>query len=356
MVNSLGLGGAERQLSLLSSRWLAAGIDQEVVPLIGVVDGVTLDPAIAVAGASHGVRSVLEAFNYTRRAIAGSDGALVIGWMYHSWAVVLAAWFFCGRRSKPLLYCRHGDISSLKFWTGCLAWLCLHIARWVRIPVVFNSRFAMVEHQKLCKNLRAQVIPNAIRNTVGAPTAGDKQGLHFGYLGRNHFDKGVDLLPGMVSQVLLECPDWGFIISGPGMRAWEAAVREQARQQGIGQHRIVVDGTANDPENFYNRIEILVVPSRTESFPNVVVEAVSSGVLVAAAEVGGIPEILSGLLPMASEPAQVAQLAVALSRLPIEERTKLKSATAKAINAAYSIDKVTAMHSDLWVNYVQESK
>jgi glycosyltransferase involved in cell wall biosynthesis len=45
--------------------------------------------------------------------------------------------------------------------------------------------------------------------------------------------------------------------------------------------------------NLMKRVDLLVVPSTSENFPNVILEAFAMGVVVVASKVGGIPEMIS---------------------------------------------------------------
>ena len=45
-------------------------------------------------------------------------------------------------------------------------------------------------------------------------------------------------------------------------------------------------------KEFYDNIDILVIPSREDSLPTVAIEAMSRGIIVTGFSVGGIPELL----------------------------------------------------------------
>jgi glycosyltransferase involved in cell wall biosynthesis len=61
---------------------------------------------------------------------------------------------------------------------------------------------------------------------------------------------------------------------------------------------------------------LLVLSSRTEALPNVVLEAMAAGLPVAATAVGGVPEMVTpGRTGWLAKPADPAALAAALARL-----------------------------------------
>jgi glycosyltransferase involved in cell wall biosynthesis len=75
---------------------------------------------------------------------------------------------------------------------------------------------------------------------------------------------------------------------------------------------------------------ILVMPSRNESFPYVVLEAVAAGVPIIASDVGGIPEILAkeSLVPVGDSPALAGAIAVAVAN---PDRLAKQAAATRAV-------------------------
>jgi len=139
---------------------------------------------------------------------------------------------------------------------------------------------------------------------------GPPQGLFVGNVSRA---KGVDVL----LRALAQSPDaWGrFTVVGAGadMEAMRCLAVEQAvddRVVWLGRR-----GVSEIPE-LMRQADFLVLPSLTEGRPNVVMEALASGLPVVATAVGGTPELIAdgdnGLLVAAGD---VAALAGALGRL-----------------------------------------
>lgn len=67
---------------------------------------------------------------------------------------------------------------------------------------------------------------------------------------------------------------------------------ESLAAAGCGKARIEFAGLVTDTAGFLDRIDILAIPSQTESFGLVAVEAMAQGVPILAADVGGLREIL----------------------------------------------------------------
>ncbi len=109
-----------------------------------------------------------------------------------------------------------------------------------------------------------------------------------------------------------------LIIIGEGI--CRPGLERQAREAGTGASVRFLGAIAqSDVSLWVAAANLLCLPSRSEGMPNVVVEALASGVPVVATRVGGVPELvadgMNGLLvPPASPDALADALAAAMSR------------------------------------------
>jgi len=110
-----------------------------------------------------------------------------------------------------------------------------------------------------------------------------------GFLGRLHPQKGVDLLIEAFSDVVIHYPRALLLIAGKGPMTAELAA--QAKRRGL-QERVRFLGECDGPRRFLAALDLLVLPSRWEGLPNVVLEAMAQGLPVVAARVGGTPELV----------------------------------------------------------------
>jgi glycosyltransferase involved in cell wall biosynthesis len=127
------------------------------------------------------------------------------------------------------------------------------------------------------------------------------------FIGQFHPYKGIqDLLEAM--QLLKQQPVDLTIYGGGDTRS---AYEEFVHQAGLGQ-QVFFKGWANQEVKLRALAEadVLVIPSHVEGMPNVMLEAIASGVLVLATQVGGIPEIIqdkvTGILVKPSQPQELA--------------------------------------------------
>ena len=132
--------------------------------------------------------------------------------------------------------------------------------------------------------------------------------------------KGQDLLV----EALADVADlaWTCLLVGPLVRdpGHVAAVRALLARHGLaGRVRLTGPRTGPDLDAAYAAADLLVVPSRRESYGMVVTEALARGIPVLAAAVDGVPDTLGcaadGRVPgLLVPPGDVAALTVALRR------------------------------------------
>jgi glycosyltransferase involved in cell wall biosynthesis len=128
-----------------------------------------------------------------------------------------------------------------------------------------------------------------------APTLASRSGGRLLCVGVVAPHKGQDLLVGALAH-LTDIDDWSCTFVG-SLDAAPGFVDELT--QTIDQSQLTSRVTFTDVlagrqlESAYSRADLVVVPSRNESFGMVVAEALARGIPVVAAHVGGIPEAMS---------------------------------------------------------------
>lgn len=108
------------------------------------------------------------------------------------------------------------------------------------------------------------------------------------FVGRLHPQKGLDLLLQTLPELLKRYPEMRVVIAGDGpLRDWleNAALKFE-------RNRILWVGWRSDALSLIKGCRLLVLPSRYEGMPNVVMEAMAARKPVAATRVEGISELL----------------------------------------------------------------
>jgi glycosyltransferase involved in cell wall biosynthesis len=134
-----------------------------------------------------------------------------------------------------------------------------------------------------------------------------------GLVGRLVPDKGGALLLRAAQQVLAFFPKTIFVLvgEGPARKDWEAL----ALQLGI-RKQVLFTGIRHDMRGVYASLDAVVLPSRTESMPMCLLEAMAAGKPVVATRVGAVPKlIISERCGLLIDPGDVNGLAAAILRL-----------------------------------------
>jgi glycosyltransferase involved in cell wall biosynthesis len=144
------------------------------------------------------------------------------------------------------------------------------------------------------------VIPNAVDTAPYADAVPADLGVcGFGperrvllFVGRLEKQKGLDWLIACLPDLLARLPDHELVLIGNGPQ--RDALMRQAVRLGVADH-VHVLGWRPDVPQLLKRADVLVLPSRYEGMPNVLLEALSAGVPVVATRAEGIEEVVGDL-------------------------------------------------------------
>ena len=195
------------------------------------------------------------------------------------------------------------------------------------LAVVTPSRWLMemVERSVLATAaIRREVIPNGVDQGVFAPGSQDRSGLVFAAQGgrANQF-KDFPTLQAALER--LERPVEIAVLGDPPVPTEELARRLRAAA-------------------------IYVHPSRADTFPSGVLEALASGTPVVASRVGGIPEQVTDETGVLVEPGDAAALAAAIESLLADPERRVRMGAAGAADARrrFSFDRQLDAYLELY--------
>lgn len=117
------------------------------------------------------------------------------------------------------------------------------------------------------------------------------------FVGRMHPQKGLDWLFSFAPRLFERLPEHDLLLvgDGPERAAWEARARSLGLQQ-----RVHWAGWSPQVPQILAAADLLILPSRWEGMPNVLLEAMAAGLPVVSTRVEGVEELLG---PLADEQA-----------------------------------------------------
>lgn len=270
----------------LLARFRQAGVQCQVCNGLGEV--------LRVVSAQRGARPLLNSHNFK---------GLLFGWL------AATVW------RLPLVTTQHGFTPrsrKQRFYT----WLSLQLCRTPTVTTVVcvAQSIARIHRQAGVAASKIQVIPNGLPEPVGAGAPQERVQAHghsartdhwlAGYVGRLSSEKGPDLFLDALIPLCQRQPHVHAVMLGEGPERIVLQARIDAA--GLGE-RITLPGFQHDMQAWMQRLDALVISSRTEGTPMILLEAMQDGVPVVAFGVGGIPDVIehgrSGLLaaPLAVE-------------------------------------------------------
>ena len=229
------------------------------------------------------------------------------------------------------VYTPHGG--SLGYAAGTLAGRFYHtlerLLNWRTDLFLFESGYIAQEFR--IKVGRPRALARVVRNGVGeaefAPIAARPDASELVYVGELRILKGIDVLFEALALLKERGRTPCATIAGEGPDG--AQLRAQALRLGLGDQVCFVGHRPAREALAMGRI--LVVPSRAESLPYVILEAAAAGTPIVASRVGGIPEIFGTEASHLVLPGNAAALAGAIAKA-LDDPVELHRVAA-AINA-----------------------
>lgn len=165
-----------------------------------------------------------------------------------------------------------------------------------------------------------------------------------GYVGRLSAEKGIEELVDAFPIVVAKIPSARLLLVGDGPLKYkiEAKISEHSLQS-----RVSMTCWVNNVEAYLSKMTLIVLPSKTEGLPSILLEAMACKTPVLASMVGAIPSIIkedeTGFLLRSLEPEYIAERIIDLSGKP----ELLRNVSSKAYT--WLIENYTAkIASDLW--------
>ncbi len=172
------------------------------------------------------------------------------------------------------------------------------------------------------------------------------------FVGRLHPQKGLDILFGALPELFKRHADMSVAIVGDGpLRNWV-----ESRAAELSPDRITVVGWRSDALSLIKGCRLLVLPSRFEGMPNVVLEAMAAGKPIAGTRVEGFEELLlANASEQTCDPGDVDALRELVDRLWRDtDRAKfLGTQNRKTIAENYTIGTMVRAYWELYQSLIE---
>ncbi|HEY5614976.1 MAG TPA: glycosyltransferase family 4 protein [Bacteroidota bacterium] len=202
--------------------------------------------------------------------------------------------------------------SKLSLWVTLTQRMKQDVARFTRFPaknVIVNP--VGVE---LSKFDPSRYSAQDARRVLGLP----EKGSFVGVLGRLDPQKGQEVLLQAAPKILQRFPDTVFVIVGDetaGERGYKARLFSLVGRLGIERSVVFLPFTEDVPR-FMAALDVVVLPSFSETFGYVLIEAMAMEKPVVATNAGGVPEIIAdSVTGLLVEPRDHPALALAILRI-----------------------------------------
>ncbi len=357
VVTGLNRGGAERQVVHLAAGLLCRGHRVMVVsmlvsgPLRAELDAMGVE--VRTLGLSRGeIRP--GAVAVLRGMIGEAAPDVVHSHMFH--ATLLARMAMVGGNGVPLVSTAH-TIDEGRWWRPIVSRLTHRLSaidtNVTRAGVEAFEKNGSVPRGKMI------VVPNGVPlHPVPRPVRFHDGGTLFRWIcvARSSQAKGIDILVHAFASSERLRTESSLTVVGGGEQL--DANRKLAAELGVAQG-ISFPGEENDLACRYRSADAMVLPSRWEGLPMVLLEAGCHGMPVVATAVGGVPELIgngAGILVDSESPALLAGGMLKMMDVGDEARLLMGSTLAERVVYGYGMEYVLDRWEDIYDRVVRDTR
>lgn len=332
----------------------------------GAMEGRIRELGIPVRSLDVGARgSLISAFRALRGAVRIEKPDFVQGWMYHgNLAATVAAWGAgcgVGWNIRQTLY----DIDNEKRGTR---WVIRANSMLSPLPnvLLYNSSVSRHQHEKLgFSSQRAQLLPNGFDTEKFSPDASVSARMRarlgiteatpvVGHVARFHPMKDHAAFVAAGVELLARSSELNLVLLGRGVEWTNPCFSPLTAFKS----RVHLLGEQEDTADFMKVFDVLVSSSAWgEGFPNVLGEAMATGVPCVATNIGDSPRII-GNAGVIVEPGGVSALAAGIKHLlslTPNERLDIGKRARQRILERYSLSAIADEYAHIYERWGQRS-
>lgn len=342
IISRLNGGGAERVMVILAGFFADKGHEVRIVTLNPYKDYYTLNPKVKLVKLDKKINQApfirlvnfISLLGYYFKKQNRPD--IVISFIVFTNLISILV---CRLLGIPIIASEHNNhhFISYPIWLNRITWRFIYpLANCITVLTKYDLDF----FKKFGCNTVVMPNPCTFKPTTKTKTVRNKSIVAIGNLDR-YQQKGFDNLIPIVSKVLKSHPDWDLKIVGEGSIG-KKIIQDQITSNQLG-NSVHFLGFKKDVSDLFSQNSILILPSRMEGLPMVLLEGMSQGMAVIAYDcITGPSEIITdyenGLLIHNQD---IESMQVGLEKLITDDLFR-ETIGDKAIEAVknYSIDAI----------------
>jgi glycosyltransferase involved in cell wall biosynthesis len=368
LISDLSIGGAEMMLYKLLAETDLNRFAPVVVSLIDRGDLRERIEALGIpvhmVGLKAGIPSPMGFWRLVR-LMRSLNPDFILGWMYHSCLAAILTKYFLPRRTKvfwSIHYANH-SLASEKRLTVAVIKLCARLSR-LADKIIFVSRASQAQHKQFGYFLgRSCVIPNGIntrefvpskesRESVRAELGLSEDAVLIGMIGRYHPTKDHPNFLRAASLISRQHPDANFAMIGHGLVDENSELRQLIDSSDLA-HRVHLLGERHDISRIAAALDVFALSSFSESFPNVIGEAMACEVACTVTHVGDAAWIVgdAGSVVPPRDPHALAAAMSEMIELGERGRVELGRRARARVIERFQLNSVVAQYETLYSTF-----
>ncbi len=338
--------------------------EQRVVSLTGLGvfgDKIEAKGVPVFALGMTGLGSIPRTLHRLRKISATYRPDIVQTWLYHADLLGLVAARLSGAAAVVWnIRCAGQEPGDVPRSTD---WLIRLLARLSFLPefVLFNSLAGQRSHRAIGYRPRAEkTIPNGFDLQVWSPDIGRRAQFRaeiglpdstflVGMVARYHRVKDHKCFFAAAARVRACHADVRFVLAGQGITWTNESLVADIEKFGV-RDCVILLGSCGDMGGVMASLDCLVLTSRSEGFPNVIGEAMASGVPCVTTDAGDAGLIIAdtGHVVEVGDAEGIAEGMLALIASTPQERVALASRCRMRIEESFGIDRVLLRYADFY--------
>lgn len=351
ITNFAGVGGAEMMLARLIQQ-TEHDYQHVIIALMKTskVYQSTLERCQSHYALGWNGLNTLSTVSKLRALLKNLQPATVQCWMYHANALTSLS-VICLAKKPKVVWGIHHSLASPKdesISTKIALGLSKILSKQPN-SIIYCAHSSLQQHQAFgFQNPNSEVIANGVFLDKFQPNSALHQPTVIGFAGRYHLAKGYPYL--FETMGLLKDENIIFKIAGSGASFKNVDVKALFEQYQLDAEKVhLLDQISNMPA-FYQSIDVFLMTSITEGFPNVLVEAMASGLPCISTDVGDaqyIVQDLGAIVPPRNAQA-LAEAILEYVQKTEAEKHALKLATRERVEQNFSIETVSGQYIQVW--------